>query len=289
VPATTFPGWHFHPSVWLVVAALGGGYLWCLRTVGPRVVPAGEPVVRRGQVALFMAGVLVVWLAADWPVHDLSEDYLFSAHMVQHTLLSLVAPPLLLLGTPAWLARWLLSPPPVMAVMRQVTRPLVALAVFNGVIVFTHWPLIVEAGLRSEGVHFLLHALLMSTATLMWFPVLSPLPELPRLQPAAQMLYLFLQSIVPTVPASFLTLADGPVYKIYGTLPKLWGLTTVEDQRIAGLIMKVVGGLILWGFIAAIFFRWAFREEERDRRSRVLTWDELEGELERMGSTAAPS
>ena len=101
----TFPAWAPHPDVWLLVAALALGYFVAIRRLGPRLAPAGTPVVTRFQVACFSGGILAMWLASDWPIHDLGEGYLFSIHMVQHTVMSIVAPPLLLIGTPAWLAR----------------------------------------------------------------------------------------------------------------------------------------------------------------------------------------
>jgi putative membrane protein len=113
----------------------------------------------------------------------------------------------------------------------------------------------------------------------MWWPVVDPLPETARLQPPTKMFYLFLQSILPTVPASFLTFSDGVIYSFYADVPRLWPwLDPVTDQRVAGLIMKLVGGLLLWTVIAVIFFRWNAREEARDRGE--IPWDDFERELE---------
>ena len=100
-------------------------------------------------------------------------------------------------------------------------------------------------------------------------PVLSPLPEIPRLALPVRAAYLFLQSVVPTVPASFLTFGSAPLYKYYVGLPHIWGLSTLEDQQVAGLIMKLAGGAILWGFITVIFFRWHDREQQTG-------WDPLQ-------------
>ncbi len=82
----------------------------------------------------------VLWIGADWPVHDLAEGYLYRMHMTQHLLFTLVAAPLLIAGMPAWMLRSLLSPRLVQRVFRFFTRPLVALVLFNGVLLFTHWP-----------------------------------------------------------------------------------------------------------------------------------------------------
>jgi putative membrane protein len=254
-------GWHPHPDVWLLLGVILGGYLVAIRRLGPRFVSPGDRPASRGQVSCFVAGILMLWLAADWPVHELAEERLLSVHMLQHLTMSLVAPPLLLAGTPDWLLRWLLRPRWLFAVVRTLSRPVIALLLFNGFLAVSHWPVLVEMALRSEMTHLGVHVLLVGTALLMWMPVLSPMSEIRRLRYPAQMLYLFAQSIVPTVPASFLTFADSPLYPFYGVASPLIGTDPVTDQRIAGLIMKLLGGLILWAFIAVLFFRWNRQEE----------------------------
>lgn len=271
------PAWHPHPSVWVVVGLTALGYWAAVTVLGPRL---GERTSRR-QVALIVAGVLCMWAAADYPIHDLAEDRLFSVHMIQHILFTLVVPPLLLVGTPQWLVRWLLARPGVARVVRWTARPLIAGLIYNAVLVFTHWPPVVDAGLNSEPVHFLLHCLIFVTALNMWFPVLNRLPEFPTLSPPARMIYLFLQSVIPTVPASFITFATGVIYEHYAEVPRSWDITVVADQQLAGALMKVVGGLILWGVIVVMFFRWYAAENHRPEEDHVLTWDDVERELER--------
>jgi putative membrane protein len=97
----------------------------------------------------------------------------------------------------------------------------------------------------------------------MWWPVMSPLPEMPTLSPPGQMIYLFIQSLAPTIPASFLTFGRSPLYPVYASFPRIWGIGVLNDQLMAGLIMKLIGGLLLWAVIAVIFFRW-FEQEQRD-------------------------
>jgi putative membrane protein len=281
MPARTI-GWHPHLEVWALMLVLALGYLAAIRRWGPRHVSPGERPASRGQVVSFLLGVATLWVASDWPVHELAEERLLSVHMVQHLLMSLVAPPLLLAGTPDWLLRSLLRPRWLLAVVRQLARPLPALLLFNAWIAISHWPALLGLGLRSEPVHFGMHAVLVGTALLMWMPVLSPMVEIPRLRYPGQMLYLFAQSIVPTVPASFLTFADSPIYPFYGVAGAMFGIDPVTDQRIAGLIMKIIGGLILWGFIAAMFFRWHRDEELAGADAPV--WQEVEAELHRAES-----
>jgi putative membrane protein len=208
-----------------------------------------------------------------------AEGYLYSVHMVQHLLFTLVVALLLLAGTPGWLARRVLGRGPLLRVVKSLSRPVPNLAQFNLVLVLSHWPLVVEATVRHHPLHFVAHAVLLVSAVVMWMPVASPLREVPRVKPPTQMLYLFLQTIVPTVPASFLTFGSTPLYRIYATFPRLWGVSALSDQQIAGLIMKIGGGLFLWSAIAVIFFRWYAREEREGPEPEVLLWDDVEREL----------
>jgi putative membrane protein len=280
VPAVGYPAWSAHPDVWLVVGLLAAGYAIAMTRLGPRVA-SSRPVVSRFQVVCFGLGLAAVWIASDWPIHDIAERYNYSVHMVQHLVLTMVAAPLLLLGTPAWLARWILGPPAVLRLVRTLARFVPALVIFNVVLVVTHWPWMVNESLRSGLVHFALHVVLFLSSLVVWLPVVSPLPEVPRLQPVLRMLYLFTWSIVPTVPASFLTFGSSPLYKFYEDVPHLFGLSTLEDQQLAGLIMKIGAGLLLWLVIAVVFFRWAAEEERANTPRHGLA--ELDRELTEMG------
>jgi putative membrane protein len=267
------PAWHLHPDVLLFVAVLCGAYVWAVRRVGPDRVHPIERAVTRRQVLAFGAGIVTIFLASYWPMHDLAEGHLYSVHMVQHMLLSLVCPPLLMIGTPDWMWRWILGSRGI-AVMKVISRPLLALVIFNLVIVVSHIPNVVSLSATSEPFHFGMHALLFGSAIVMWSPVLNPLIELPKLSYPARMFYLFLQSLVPTVPASFLTFGHTVLYHVYETPPASFGISPITDQRAAGLIMKIVGGAVLWTVIAFYFFKW-FSIEEREKVD-VLEWTKLE-------------
>jgi len=275
----TFPAWHAHLDVWLLVAGLLVAYFWALRTLGARHVEAFEFAATRRQKTFFVLGCLTIFVAADWPIHDLAERYLYSFHMIQHMLLTLVAVPLLMIGTPGWLWRAIVRP--ILPIARALTRPLVALIIFNGVLVFTHWPLMVTEAVQHHVLHFGFHVLLVFSALVMWTPVLSPIIELPRLTYPGRILFLFLQSLIPTIPASFLTFGSKPLYHIYETFPRLWGISAHTDQLVAGLIMKIVGAAILWTVIAVQFFRWY--EMEHREGVDVLEWRDVDRQLDRAG------
>jgi putative membrane protein len=261
-------GFHIHWDVFGLALGLGILYAYGIRRLADIHGPRDEPAVTRRQIAWFVGGLVFFVGARSWPLHDMGDQSLFLFHMVEHLLLALVVPPMLLLGTPAWLMRVVLGP--VMPAVRFVTRPLIALLLFNGVLAYVHAPNVIELMLRNEAAHLGLHVALSVSAGLMWWPVIGPLPEIPRLSPFMSMGYLFLQSLVPTVPASFLTFASAPVYDVYTDLPRLWGLSVLDDQLIAGLIMKIGGGFFLWTVMAVIWFRWAAEEERSAVRSRVI-------------------
>ena len=273
----TLPSWQPHPDVWLLIALFAVGYAVAINRLGPRLAPPGRPVVTRFQVASFAAGVVALWVASDWPIHDVAERYLFSVHMVQHVAYSIIAAPLLLIGTPAWLARWLLSPRWLRAAVRFAARLVPATILFNLVVIVTHTPVVVNAALEHALLHFAVHTLIFLSSIIVWMPLLSPLPEVPRLPPLGRMLFLFLQSVVPTIPASFLTFGAHPLYSFYDHVPRLWGISAISDMQVAGVIMKIGVGFTLWVIIAILFFRW-YSAEEAPTPSRRVSRD-LDREL----------
>ena len=272
-----FPAWQAHPDVWLLVASIAVGYALAVNRLGPRLAPAGTRVVTRFQNASFSAGLLTLWVASDWPIHDVAERYLFSVHMVQHVAYSMIAAPLLLIGTPTWLARWLLSPRWLLVSVRYLSRFIPATIVFNLVVIVTHTPVVVNAALEHALLHFGVHTLIFLSSLIVWMPLLSPLPEVPRLQPLGRLLFLFLQSVVPTVPASFLTFGAHPLYSFYDHVPRLFGVSALTDMQIAGVVMKIGVGLTIWLIIAILFFRWYNAEELHTPPRRVSR--DLEREL----------
>jgi putative membrane protein len=274
---------HFHPDVFVVVAVVVIAYIESIRRLGPRSVPAGSPAVTRRQRWQFGFGVALILVPASWPLHDIAEDYLFSVHMVQHTLLSLVAVPLMLIGTPAWLLSRILRP--VLPIVRRVTHLLVATLLFNGVIAVSHAAGYVNYTSSHEVAHFFAHLLLFTVSAIMWLPVCHQLPELKPVSPPMRMIYLFGQSLLPNVPAIFLAFADNALYRWYALAPRISGLSAVEDQQLAGAIMKIAGTTLIWGVIVVMFFRW-YRDSESQGGADELRWEDVERELAR---TPAPA
>jgi putative membrane protein len=243
-----------HPEVWFLVVGLAAAYTYAVLVIGPRAVPAGTPVVTRRQVGCFVGGLTLLWLVSDWPVHDLAEQYLYSVHMVQHMVLSYFMPPLMLMAIPTWMARLLVGDGRTHGVMRWLTTPVVAGVAFNAWLMVTHIPTIVNLSSTNGVLHYCLHAVLVFTSLMMWMPLCGPLPEFHR-GPGGQMIYLFAMSVVPTVPAGWLTFAEKAVYKIYDHPIRAFGMSVTDDQQAAGVIMKIGGSVFLWILIARLFFK----------------------------------
>jgi putative membrane protein len=248
--------WKFqwHPEVWILVAFLTASFVYMVRVIGPRAVPAGEQAVTRKNVIAFVGAMAMLWVASDWPLHDISEQYLYSAHMLQHMMLSYFLPPLALIATPPWLLRVLVGNGSLYRGVTFLTKPIVAGVLFNVVVMITHIPLIVNESLDNGPFHYSLHALVVLLSLLMWMPVVGPFEEL-HIGPLGKCIYLFLQSVVPTVPAAWLTFADGAVYKPYDIPVRVFGWSVTVDQQLAGAIMKTGGSIFLWTIVVYIFFK----------------------------------
>ncbi len=267
--------WPFQPAIAGGLSALLVAYVLAatrfraalLRLGGPppRWLPPGALGPERPgclspwQAAAFCAGVAVAALALLSPLHVLGERYLLSAHMVQHLLLAQVVAPLLLLGTPGWMLRPLLRLPPAQALARSLLTPLPAFLLFNLVFAAWHVPPLYELALRVEAVHALEHTTMIGLALVTWWPVFGPLPELPRLPYPAQLLYLFFESLPPTIIGAIITLAEIPIYRTYWVATRVFGLEPLADQQLGGLIMWIPGALGYFTVLTIVFFLWMER------------------------------
>ena len=213
------------------------------------------------RVLSFSLGCLLLLGALNGPIHDLSDYYLFSAHMFQHLLLTLVVPPLWLAGMPDWLLRPVFRRSGTRNAARFLTRPLVAGAIYSITISAWHVIQLYDLMMRSHEVHILTHLMFMAVAVIMWWPVMSPSPEVPRTTPGLAMLYLFLVGIPMQIVAALITFADDLLYPWYAVAPRMWGLSPLDDQQLGGLLMWIPGNLRIFAAIGVQFFRWAKESE----------------------------
>ncbi len=230
-----------------------------------------------GRRLYFYAALLVIFLSLNGWLHDLSDWYLFSAHMVQHLLLTLLMPPLLIVGVPGWMLRPLVQRPAVGAIARFLTRPRICFAVFNVIVALWHLPQFYNAALADHRIHIVQHLSFMAAAVGLWWPILSQLPELPRLSYPMQMLYLFLTTLPMSVVAVYITYANNLLYPGYSASPRILGITPMEYQLIGGLIMWIPGGLVFFAVITVIFFRWQSHGAEDSAASAQVDWRPANG------------
>lgn len=264
-----WPAPHLHLDVVATVVTLAVAYGYAELRLRRLIAPAAAAATRR-QWWCWFTGLGLLFFVSSWPFHDIGETALFSVHMVEHLVIVYLCAPLLLLGMPRWMADVTLGRPSVARILRPLARPAPAFVFLNVAMIAIHWPQAVEAMLTSNLAHFVIHAGLFTVAVIAWLPVRSPTPAIGRLRPPMQMLYLFAHSLLPTVPASFLTFSSAPLYPVYGDAALAWGVSALDDQTVAGVIMKIGGGLILWIAIAVIWFRWVAEERE---------WDRIEADL----------
>jgi putative membrane protein len=256
--------WKLYPSFmvgWLLFAA---AYFLC---IGPlrRRFPGSVPATR-WQVGSFSVALAMMVVSLQGPLHELSDYYLFSAHMVQHLVLILAMPPFLLGGIPDWMLRPALKMKPIRMFARAITLPLIAFSLNNVIFLAWHFPGPYDLMMREHNVHISMHLMIMVTGTIMWWPVMSPLKELPRIAAPLQMVYLFLVGIPMMISAALITFSGTALYQWYVQAPRIFGISALDDQRLGGVIMWVPGGLVLWIAITAVYFRWTHREVEQDEK-----------------------
>jgi putative membrane protein len=257
--------WSIHPSTVIGLAALAALYLWRARSA------TSENLLSGWRKLSFFSSLLVIFGSLNGPIHDLSDTYLFSAHMVQHLLLTMLMPPLMILGVPGWMLRPLLRNRVISAIARRVTKPITCFVIFNLVIAVWHLPIFYNAAMDNHNIHILEHLMFMAAAVLMWWPITSQLPELPRLSYPGQMLYCFLMILPMSIVAIYISMADQVLYPAYSAAPRVTSLSPLEDQLLGGLIMWVPGGVIFMIIMTVVFFRWAARGED-DTASAQVDW-----------------
>jgi cytochrome c oxidase assembly factor CtaG len=251
--------WDFDPSV--IVGCLALAILDVL-------------VCRRdfSRAVWFLFGELVMLLALISPLDVLADDYLFSAHMLQHMLLVLAVPPLLILGIPHQLARSIVGVHALGAIERPLRNPLVAWTLGVAALWIWHLPRLYDATLASEALHIFEHLTFLVTATIFWWPICAPLED-SRMSHGAACAYLGAAMLATTVLGILITFAPVGAYAAYlhpqdslGILDALrqsWGLTIEADQELGGLLMWVPGGLVYLCAIMAVLARW-YRAPESD-------------------------
>ncbi|MBA2388453.1 MAG: cytochrome c oxidase assembly protein [Acidimicrobiia bacterium] len=261
--------WEWRPyyGVWVLVAAFATvyGLSWRrhLRVTGRSLVAAD-----RRHVYRFAGALAVLWITSDWPLGALGSGYLLSAHMMQFLLYVLGVAPLMLLGVPEWMARRFVHRLQIDRLYRIVARPLVAGVLFNVLLVCSHAPDTVDLLRGSQLGSFVIDMTWLLMGLIAWSPVISPLPEVVHESVLIKMAYLFLAiGGVSIVPAGFMVFSEYPLYSAYELAPRV-GLSAVDDQQLAGAIMKVGMVPVVWGAMAVMWARWFYADHAGDQSYR---------------------
>ena len=257
--------WHFHPDVLIGLAVILGLYLW---VIGPGRIKLGlsEIPVNQKQILMFVTSILIILFSLISPLHELSDNFLFSAHMLQHVLLTLIVPPLMIAGIPGWAFKPVMKIKFIAFIAKLLTHPVITFSGFNLVFSFWHFPALYATSVDFHSFHVLEHLMFISTAVLMWWPLMSSSKELPPISEPAKMLYLLGLAIAQILVFAPITFSDAPLYEFYVNAPAVWNLSNLADQQIGGLIMKVGGGVLFMFLFIRIFLRWA-KNERSDTKS----------------------
>ncbi len=259
-PLTDLNIWRFDPSIVLGLIALIAAYSYSARHL--RKLGAWGKEITNRHVAFFAVGVFLIAFALMSPIDHIGEKYLLSVHMVQHILLMMIAPPLILLGIPRWMLQWVLDFLRIGPLVKFITHPVIGFIAYNAALIAWHVPGLYEAALRDPIIHIVEHLFFMTTGLLSWYPVVDPAGQHARFHPLAKIVYLFLFVIPSGVLGAVFAFAEQPLYAYYVQAPRLWGLSPMDDQAIAGGIMWVPGWTIYFVALSIVFAIWLRREDQ---------------------------
>ena len=254
-------GWNWEPSILLGLVSFVVAYT--LMTGPLRRRANLGPAVPAARQAAFYLGSLVVFLALLSPLDGLSDEYLFSAHMLQHILITFIAPLLWLVGTPDWMIGRLQSLDTFGKVLNTITRPLPAFLILNSAMWLWHIPIAYNTALEHEWLHILEHVIFMAAGLIGWWPILGLGRRSERgLSPLGKGVYLFLMMFPCTALAALITLSSRQLYTFYGNSPLQLGLTPLFDQQIGGLLMWLPPDLLFMLTSLLFFNQWLSHSAE---------------------------
>ncbi len=260
--------WNWEPSIIISTVIVLGLYLYAVGLL--RKPSALIDGVKQSQVISFWLGILVIFFALVSPIDEIGDRYLFSMHMVQHLFLTIVGPPLLLLGTPEVLLKPIIRNRFVFPIAKVLTHPFLAFFLFNADFWLWHAPPLYNATLTNQNLHILEHLTFIVFAVIYWWPIFSPMKEdLPRLSIGGQVLYLFLSGMPIVALGAGLTFAP-PLYAPYINAPRIWGLSAATDQQLGGLIMWIPGNILYIGIVSVLFIRWMQQQEAKQRAQEAM-------------------
>ena len=255
---------HWHTEPLLLITLLAVGWLYALGTGPLRKHIAPQATFPIKEVILFYSGLIIIYLSVGSPLDQIGEQFLFSAHMVQHMLLIYVSPVLFILGTPTWLIDCLLKPIWLRKSMRVLTHPALGGLLFIFIFTIWHVPVLYEAALHDKRIHILEHWTIFLPGILMLWPYLTTSKQVPRSSYGVRMVAIFLLMVGQLPVFAFLSFVGKPLYPTYVWAPRIVGLDPLSDQILGGIIMKIVNMIFFLTILGISFYFWARSEEQDD-------------------------
>jgi putative membrane protein len=251
--------WHTEPAL------LGGILVACwvyFVLAGPlRSVVGGPDVFPMRESRWFMAGVVSFYLAVGSPLDAAGENFLFSAHMVQHNILMYGTAVFTVLAIPAWMVDDVLARyPRWLACCRFLVHPLFAAFAFTFTFSVWHFPVLYEAALHNKVWHMVEHLTMWGSSVLMLWPLLSRCERLPRMNWGVQILYLFLLMVAQIPLFGILTFSPEVLYPTYELAPRITFLDPLADQVLGGLLMKVANMILSLILMGRAFYYWNLQQ-----------------------------
>jgi putative membrane protein len=260
--------WFADPAVLAPLALLAGVYIWRFRQVRRETGPRGAGAV---QAAAFTGAMIALLIALVSPLDGLGEDYLFSAHMLQHVLLGDIAPLLLLLA----LSRVIMRPATrrlvsVERALGPLANPVTGISIWLLIMYFWHIPALYDAATEHSLLHAFEHACFFAAGLALWWPLIQPVPMRRRLTGMQPLGYIASAKGGLAALGLYLAWSTSVLYPYYETTPRIWGLSPVEDQNVGGAIMMVEQSFTLVLVMVVLFVRMLARSEEEERRREHL-------------------
>lgn len=263
--SSPYTHWILDPKIAVAVIGITALYLAWMGPLNRRRPGVENRPVSQAQIRWFILGSIVFLISLGPPIDDWSHFFFVSAHMVQHLLLMFVVVPLWMLGIPAWVYQPIVQHRRAAWLLTWIPRAVPGFVLASIIMGLWHIPLLYDATLENELLHTTQHFFFLVAGFLFYWPLMSPVPESPRLSPPLQCLYLFAQTIPAGIVGAMITYAAPGLYPHYNQATiRPWGIDLKTDQEMAGLIMWVGMNTYFLVLITIIFMRWANGEERKD-------------------------
>jgi putative membrane protein len=275
------------PYFLFILVALTAGYF--LLTLKFRAVFPGQEPLSKKQAFYFLTSMVLLYAIKGSPL-DLLAHLMFYIHMIQMAVLVLVVPPLFIISIPNWVWQKLFTLSRIESIFKFFTKPLIALILFNGLFSFYHVPLIFDHVMQNIWLHAGYSILLFVVAIFMWWPLLNQLPDHQTLSGIKKVGYIFADGILLTPACALIIFADNSLYATYSD-PQVWGqvmslcvgaanfdslnlsgpqlfssMSLVDDQRLGGVLMKIIQEIIYGVILGHVFFEWYRKDQEESER-----------------------